>query len=83
MGGYFCCYNYCNDNNNTTTYILDSNMYLNISKEFLKYTCQFPEKYLDEEGDCLGGWRENDKNGPPGYLKIIFHRKVGLELVWK
>jgi hypothetical protein len=70
--------------NKPQSIIFDSNMYLNISKDFLKYTCNIPEKYLDKEGDCLGGWRDNDKNGPPGYLKDYIPPKgwtaVGLKV---
>ena len=48
-----CCYNKNNINN--ITIIVDANMYLTISKDFLKYTCNIEEKYLDKEGYCLCG----------------------------
>ena len=71
-----------NNNNNNTNNKSDKNKnkikknikrktldYLSISKEFLIKECKVPKSKLDKKGDCLGGWRVNDKNGPPGYLK--------------
>ena len=76
--GFSCCRcnNCCGNNNvsfeiqNTYNNINNSNIdYLSISKEFLDKECNIPQSKLDKRGDCLGGWRVDDKNGPPGYLK--------------
>ena len=59
--------------------------YLSILKKFLIKKCKIPKSRLDYRGDCLDGWRENDKSGPPGYLKDYIPPKgwkgVGLNVI--
>ena len=83
-----------NNNNNNINRKLDANNknekkmryynYLSISKDFLINECEIPDYKLDRLGDCTGGWREDDKNGPPGYLKDYIPPKgwtgVGLKV---
>ena len=59
-------YNNTNENDINSRKYID---YLSISKEFLNKECNIPQSNLDKRGDCLGGWRVGDTNGPPGYLK--------------
>ena len=82
--------NNCNqiNNNSDNNKIINKNTvnidYLIILKEFLIKECKIPESKLDRKGDCLDGWRENDKSGPPGYLKDYIPPKgwkgVGLKV---
>ena len=66
-----------NNNNNKNNQLVENKKnikrktldYLSISKEFLIKECNVSKSKLDKKGDCLGGWRVDDKNGPPGYLK--------------
>ena len=86
--------NYNNNNNNINRKLEPNNKnekkmryynYLSISKDFLIHECKIPEDKLDRSGDCTGGWREDDKNGPPGYLKDYIPPKgwtgVGLNVI--
>ena len=46
-----------------------NNQSLQKGKDFLINGCKIPNEMFDPNGDCLGDWQTNRKNGPLGYLK--------------
>ena len=57
---------------NPAPQIINQNHHIITAINFLINECNIKPEMLDSEGNCLGNWRINQKNGPPEYLKDYY-----------